>query len=135
MAANDQQLSKSSQTVAPRSNLLFDQAVKVMQSSLLAGEPTTGPVTATKKADAISMWQQICSANLSAKNPATQSHAPIHPFQPLPCASTEAKQAEETRAQTQRPGEPIQIAQPLALVGSLVIVPVSRLGASRGLLL
>jgi hypothetical protein len=98
MAANDQQLSKSSQTVAPRSNLLFDQAVKVMQSSLLAGVPTTGPVTATKKADAISMWQPIYSANMSTKNLATQSQAPTHPFQPLPCASTEAKQAEALAA-------------------------------------
>jgi hypothetical protein len=116
MDANDQQLSKSSQTVAPRSNLLFDQAVKVMPSSLLAGVPTTGPVTATKKADAISMWQPICSANMSTKNLATQSQAPIHPSQPLPCASTEAKQAESINSIA---GGLIQIAQTLALVGSL----------------
>jgi hypothetical protein len=31
---------------------------------------------------------------MSTKNLATQSQAPTHPFQPLPCASTEAKQAE-----------------------------------------
>ena len=94
MAANDQQLSKSSQTVAPRSNLPFDQAVEGMQSSLLAGGQTTGPITATKKADAIWTWQPNCFANLSAKNPATQSLAQLPPYQPRPCESTEAKLAE-----------------------------------------
>jgi hypothetical protein len=44
------------------------------------------------------MWQPICSANMSTKNLATQSQAPTHPSQPLPCASTEAKQADALAA-------------------------------------
>ena len=63
----------------------------------------------------------------------------VLPKQKSESSTTDSKGASEGEqdalAQTQRPGGLIQVAQPLALVGSPVIQPVSRTGASRGRLL